>query len=836
MTAHLLESTLFAAAAGLATLALRKNPARTRHWVWMAASVKFLIPFALFVALGNQAQWRSAPPAPPPQLTFVMEDSGAMPAMPAVHFAAPPTPAARHRTPAILFALWFCGFAAIAARWWMRWRRLAAVVRRAEPLALPCEGLAGLSKIRLVCSATALEPGVFGIFRPVLALPAGIAERLSGGQLQAVLAHELAHIRRRDNLAAAIHMLVEALFWFHPLVWWIGARLVEERERACDEEVLDRGGDPQSYAESILAICRLCLESPLPCVSGITGGGLRQRIEAIMTPRRARHLDRGRKLQLAGLATAAVTGPIAIGLLHAPAGRAQSPTAAPLGFEVASVKRLHAPARLTLSPTRSGGRITWTAERQFFVRYAYHLQPWRVSGLEPDDSMYQIDATTDPSATEDQVRLMFQTLLADRFKLAVHRETRELNGYGLVAGRNGPKIHPVSAGEQPAAMPEWFKGKPGLAVDLEGKAIVTVEYGQLALTGRRITMAQLAEALQQPLGAFVLDQTGLAGRYYVAMQFARQDDPGNTEVPSLAAAVQEQLGLKLEKQKGPVEMLVVDHMETEPSGNVPAPEPPAGAAAAPSPYVPEAQADTAAPPAFDVASVKQGQPGASRNWMLFFPGGRFIASNATMQQLVQAAWHLQDFQLTGGPAWLGSETYNIEAKPAGQATREQSRAMLRTLLVDRFKLAVHYESKEMAGYELVVAQRGAKVQALNREPADDDGNFRWGGGHVIGQSSMADFAELLTGIMGRPVADQTALKGIFDLKLALTPAGFKPRDPAEGPSTRPKAEERELPAPDPNGPDIFAAIQEQLGLKLEARKDAVRMVVIDRVERVPTGN
>ena len=120
---------------------------------------------------------------------------------------------------------------------------------------------------------------MFGIFRPVLLLPEGITDRLSPAQLQAVLAHELCHVRRRDNLAAAIHMFVEALFWFHPLVWWIKARLIEEQERACDEEVLRLGGDPQVYAESILKICEFYLTSPLICVSGITGSNLKKRIE-----------------------------------------------------------------------------------------------------------------------------------------------------------------------------------------------------------------------------------------------------------------------------------------------------------------------------------------------------------------------------------------------------------------------------------------------------------------------------------------------------------------------------------------------------------------------------
>jgi beta-lactamase regulating signal transducer with metallopeptidase domain len=129
--------------------------------------------------------------------------------------------------------------------------------------------------MKAMISPAFAEPGVFGVRRPVLLLPAGITDRLTPPQLKAIVAHELCHVRRRDNLATAIHMGVEALFWFHPLVWWLGARLMEERERACDEEVLLMGSEPETYAEGILKICELYLESPLRCVSGVTGANLR---------------------------------------------------------------------------------------------------------------------------------------------------------------------------------------------------------------------------------------------------------------------------------------------------------------------------------------------------------------------------------------------------------------------------------------------------------------------------------------------------------------------------------------------------------------------------------
>ena len=114
------------------------------------------------------------------------------------------------------------------------------------------ERMGGIRKrIEILLSRASLEPGIFGIVRPVLVWPEGISEHLEDAHLEAILAHELWHVRRRDNLAAAIHMLVEAIFWFHPLVWWLGARLVDEREEACDEEVLragsHRGSTPRAF-------------------------------------------------------------------------------------------------------------------------------------------------------------------------------------------------------------------------------------------------------------------------------------------------------------------------------------------------------------------------------------------------------------------------------------------------------------------------------------------------------------------------------------------------------------------------------------------------------------
>jgi bla regulator protein BlaR1 len=228
--------------------------------------VKFLIPFSLLVDVGSHVGRHEAPPITPPGLSYLIEQASQPFAMSApLASPAAPVSSSVNWIAAVLYAVWAIGFATLALSWWLRWRGLRVALRTASPLDLPIG-------IKAMISPAFAEPGVFGIHQPVLLLPVGITDCLTLSQLKAIVAHELCHVRRHDNLATAIHMGVEALFWFHPLVWWLGARLMEERERACDEEVLLMGSEPEAYAEGILKICELYLNSPLQCVSGVTGG------------------------------------------------------------------------------------------------------------------------------------------------------------------------------------------------------------------------------------------------------------------------------------------------------------------------------------------------------------------------------------------------------------------------------------------------------------------------------------------------------------------------------------------------------------------------------------
>jgi TonB family protein len=297
IAAHLWQSTLCAAVAALLALILRRASARTRHAIWLIASLKFLVPVALFVSVGQAlAAWLPGAAALRAPGAFPWLDrSMALWRLDVV--GARGLGSSTASAPLLaLAALWIAGAFWLVTRRIAEWRRLLAMVRQASPLASGREADA-LSRaverhpraahVTLVQHDSAIEPGVLGIARPTLVWPAGLSDRLSDAELDAIMTHEVCHIERRDNLAALAQVAVETIFWFHPMVWWIGARLVDERERACDEEVLEMGTDNRSYAEGIVKVCGFCLRAPAAFVAGVGGSQLSERLESILTWRQA---------------------------------------------------------------------------------------------------------------------------------------------------------------------------------------------------------------------------------------------------------------------------------------------------------------------------------------------------------------------------------------------------------------------------------------------------------------------------------------------------------------------------------------------------------------------
>jgi uncharacterized protein (TIGR03435 family) len=620
LIAHLWQSTLFAGAAWLLNLALRRNSARVRYAVWFIASAKFLVPFSLLVGLGALVPRHAAAPALQPGWVAMTEQIS----QPFANIPVVTTRVAegtRHNYfAAALLVLWACGFAVIAICWLARWKRVHTLRRSATPASIP----GGTQFTVPVLSVPGLvEPGVVGILRPVLLLPEGIGEHLDREQLDAILTHELCHVRRRDNLTATIHMVVQAIFWFHPLVWWLGARLVDERERACDEEVLRLGNEPQVYAAGILNICKLYVESPLVCVSGVTGANLKRRIEAIMANRRGMVLNRAKTCLLASCGFVALAGPVALGVMIGvgiPAAiRAQLPATV---SELAQTAQ-PVPDTQPVTPIQSGtprrppSAGPSTAERLTFdavtVRLVEHnATPRSVSGgpgtsdpgryrrantplLQILDIAYDvrnpvvlvapdwlnavfvdIEATMPLDTTSEQLREMLRNLLTVRFKLAIHRETREVSTYALVVGKGGPRMS-ESATTQSR---EDDSGRNGHeSNDAYGLPIIQpshpgmfgIEGASRKLVAKEQTMGQFADRLGTVMGRPIFDKTNLTAKYDFTLSFANLGvAPQSEEVggpPEITTAVQEQLGLKLESAKGIVEVIVVDHIEKTPTEN-----------------------------------------------------------------------------------------------------------------------------------------------------------------------------------------------------------------------------------------------------------------------------
>lgn len=264
-----------------------------------------------------------------------------------------------------------------------------------------------------------------------------------------------------------------------------------------------------------------------------------------------------------------------------------------------------------------------------------------------------------------------------------------------------------------------------------------------------------------------------------------------------------------------------------------------------------AQAQATAPvagTAFDIASVKPANPEARGTRIMMTPGGGVNISNAPLRELISFAYDVRNFQITGGPGWLGSERFDILAKmessgdepaPGGPRpseaqmtkTAEQARQRMQALLAERFQLVVHRESKEMSAYALTVGKSGPKLKEATGEVPGQRG-VRMQRGQMNVQSGSLDLVtRVLSNELRRPVVDQTGLKGVYDFELK-----WVPETPAPGPSDSGGPGPGAAPAAsDSAGPSLFTAVQEQLGLKLEARKVPVEMVIVDRADK-PSAN
>ena len=247
---------------------------------------------------------------------------------------------------------------------------------------------------------------------------------------------------------------------------------------------------------------------------------------------------------------------------------------------------------------------------------------------------------------------------------------------------------------------------------------------------------------------------------------------------------------------------------------------------------------------FEVASIKSAPPPADGRLMISMrdTGGRLDYNNASMRDIIRAAFKVRNDQISG-PDWLNSQRYIVSAKCPAGATREDVPAMLQALLADRFKLTYHKDSKVTPIYAMVQAKGGPKL-----EPADTAGGMRMmmgpKGRHLTGKVSLEQLASALSNMTDRPVIDMTELKGAFNIDLEFSsdnsPEGMRMGragpPPGAGPGPGGPAGESRPHDESADAPALFTALQEKLGLKLDARKAPVDLYVIDHIEKAPTEN
>lgn len=496
---------------------------------------------------------------------------GAIAAVPATLPAAvqASVPAAQ-RAPWLEWAvgIWLIGASALSVRLlggWLMAARLRWKLTRSAPLEW-CQATErlrirlGIARaVGLRVSAMVQSPVVIGALRPLVLVPVGMLTGLPAAQVEALLAHELAHIRRHDYLVNLLQSLAEAMLFYHPAVWWVSGHIRAEREHCCDDTAVAVSGDVLEYVNALTELAGSRREH-LAAVA-VNGGSLTGRI--------ARLLGEARPASGNGLARGTALGVV---LLAAASYGVFAQDVPRPSFQVASIKpnTTNPPNRMQ-RPLPGGRWSSRNATLQMMILTAYGIQPYQLIGgpnwMEADG--FDIEAKADGEASTSQILLMLQSLLADRFKLAMHRETREQPVYNLTAAKgafNPPA--PKQGGCEP--LDPTAPPHPG---PMPCGMIRTGFSG--FLDGYNVEISKVVYSLASVMGRPVIDHTGFTGALDLHLKFTPDaTTPGlpggalgvppadpDPSRPNIFDALQEQLGLKLTSSKGPVEVLIIDHVE-----------------------------------------------------------------------------------------------------------------------------------------------------------------------------------------------------------------------------------------------------------------------------------
>ena len=467
------------------------------------------------------------------------------------------------------------------------------------------------------------------------------------------------------------------------------------------------------------------------------------------------------------------------------------------------------------------------------VRMAYGVDPDKVLGgpswLETD--RFDILAKAPPGTSPDTVKLMLQAALADRFKLVVHKDTKPLSGYALTVGKGKPKMKEAEGSGNPGC-----QGQPQPAPPAQVLYVV--------VTCHNMTMEAFAQNLRGMGGPYfnnpVVDMTGLKGSWDIDLKFTPRQllSQIGSDAITIFDAVDSQLGMKLDLQKIPTPVIVVDSVNQKPTDNPPG-------IATKLPPTPPAE--------FEVANIKPSMPGVPQ--MARIQNGRVDAQGLPLKTLVQVAWDITDDLMADAPKWMDSANFDVTAKVSTDGTAnapqidiDDLRAMLRALLIERFQMKVHMDTRPVSGYVLSAPKpKLQKADPSNRmgckEGPGADGKDPRIANPILSRlltcqnMTMARLAELLptlaNGYVHTPVLDTTGLDGAYDFTLSFSAIGLLQSGGPGGPGQAAGG----ATASDPSGAlSLPDAVNKQLGLKLELQKRPMQVLVIDHVEEKPTDN
>ncbi|MBV8846331.1 MAG: TIGR03435 family protein [Bryobacterales bacterium] len=459
--------------------------------------------------------------------------------------------------------------------------------------------------VRLCTSSIVRVPTAIGWLRPYILLPVTAITGLNEVQIRAILAHELAHIRRHDYLLNLLQTAIETVFFYNPAVWWVGKQMRLEREHCCDDIAVEVCGNALQYASALAEMEEIRDRIPEPALAA-SGGELLGRIRRLLGHRDCTSPSFGiMAAAVLVLSIAAVTG--VVSLVAAPQAAARP------SFEVASVKPVD---RATMHRDHEGHRLDSAifVDRTDLLTYIVraYIQGGScgmkvalgedcalVAGTLPawvKSDRWEIQAKLAPNSVPSytarqlqvndtrEINLMLQVLLEDRFHLKIHRETRQIPVYAVTVGKNGPKLKPTPP------KGELLKIADGSLVEHHGlSSSLRIPAPDGTLRNRMTFQASSMQDAADTLGWYferpVIDRTSLKGEYDFVIEYdVDPNERGPAAAPNtsglgggyfnpftgltsaaVSVALQE-VGLRLESTKAPVEVLVIDHVE-KPSEN-----------------------------------------------------------------------------------------------------------------------------------------------------------------------------------------------------------------------------------------------------------------------------